>query len=48
MTLSLWNDDIEKVNIGDKVQIADGWVTEFKQQPQISAGKNGKIIVMGK
>ncbi|VVC01070.1 Single-stranded DNA binding protein Ssb [uncultured archaeon] len=48
MTLSLWNDDIEKVNVGDKVQIADGWVTEFKQQPQISAGKNGKITIMGK
>jgi len=48
MTLSLWNDDIEKVNVGDKVQIENGWVTEFKQQPQISAGKNGKITIMGK
>ncbi|VVB57698.1 Single-stranded DNA binding protein Ssb [uncultured archaeon] len=48
ITLSLWGDDIDKVNVGDKVNIENGWVSEFKQQPQISAGKYGKITILGK
>ena len=48
ITLSLWNDDIDKINVGDKIQIENGWISEFKQQPQLSAGKYGKITVMGK
>ena len=48
ITLSLWNDDIDKVNVGDKISIENGWISEFKQQPQLSAGKYGKITVLGK
>ena len=48
ITLSLWNDDIDKISVGDKIQIENGWISEFKQQPQLSAGKYGKITVMGK
>ena len=44
ITLSLWGDDIDKVAIGDKVKIENGWVSEFKGNPQLSAGKYGKII----
>ncbi|MFH1306628.1 MAG: OB-fold nucleic acid binding domain-containing protein [Candidatus Micrarchaeota archaeon] len=45
--LSLWGDDIEKVNIGDKISIENGWISEFKGNLQISAGKFGKINVLG-
>lgn len=48
IVLSLWNDDIEKVNVGDSVTVENGWVSEFKNQPQISAGKFGKIVVAPK
>ena len=48
ITLSLWGDDIGKVNSGDKVKIENGWVSEFKGNLQISAGKYGKLIVNGK
>ena len=48
ITLSLWGDDIDKVNVGDKVKIENGWVSEFKGNLQISAGKYGKLIVNGK
>ena len=48
ITLSLRNDDIDRINVGDKVKIENGWVSDFKGQPQISAGKYGKITVMGK
>jgi len=46
ITLSLWGDDIERVAIGDKVQIENGWVSEFKGTPQLSAGKYGKLSVV--
>lgn len=46
--LTLWGADIEKVAIGDKVKVENGYVTEFKGNPQLSAGKYGKIIVAGK
>lgn len=41
--LSLWNDDVEKFSVGDKLKIADAWVKEWNGRLQISSGKNGKI-----
>jgi len=46
ITLTLWNDDIEKVNVGDKIKLENGWCSEFKEQKQVSAGKFGKIEVV--
>jgi len=46
ITLTLWGDDIGKVAIGDKVKIENGWVSEFKGNLQISAGKYGKMTVV--
>ncbi|MFH1471240.1 MAG: DNA-binding protein [Candidatus Micrarchaeota archaeon] len=46
ITLSLWGDDIEKVSVGDKVHPENGWVSEFRGNKQISAGKYGKINVV--
>ena len=43
--LSLWEDDIEKLNVGDKISIENGWITEFKGNLQISIGKNGKLTM---
>jgi replication factor A1 len=43
ITLSLWGEDIDKVAIGDKIKVENGWVSEFKGSPQLSAGKYGKI-----
>ncbi|VVB65320.1 Single-stranded DNA binding protein Ssb [Candidatus Gugararchaeum adminiculabundum] len=48
ITLSLWGEHIDRVNVGDKVKIENGWVSEFKGNLQISAGKYGKLIVNGK
>ncbi|MBM3228828.1 DNA-binding protein [Candidatus Parvarchaeota archaeon] len=45
MVLSLWNDDIEKVQVGAKVTVENGWVAEYKGNLQISAGKFGKLNV---
>ena len=43
MELTLWNDEIDSVNEGDKLKITDGWVKEWNGKVQISAGRNGKI-----
>ena len=47
ITLTLWNDDIEKVNVGDKVKLENGWCSEFKEQKQVSSGKFGKLEIVG-
>lgn len=45
MTLTLWGDDIDRVKSGDAISIENGWVSEFKSNVQISAGKYGKINI---
>lgn len=46
MTLSLWNDDADKVNIGDRVKVTNGYVSEFNGKKQLSSGKFGKLEVV--
>jgi replication factor A1 len=48
IAISLWEDNINLVNIGDKVKVTNGYVSEFKGNPQLSTGKYGKIEVVGK
>ena len=46
--LSLWNDDIDKVNVGDDIKITNGYVSEFNGEKQLTSGKFGKLEVVGK
>jgi len=46
--ITLWNEDIDKVNVGDKVQIKNGWVGEYQGELQLSTGKFGSLEVLGK
>mgnify|MGYP001595494741 CR=1 FL=1 len=48
VTLTLWNDDVDKVEVGDKVHLQNGWCSEYKGEKQLSAGKFGTIEVLGK
>ena len=41
--ISLWGEDADTFSQGDKVQIENGWVSEYKGNTQLSAGKFGKI-----
>lgn len=45
MTLTLWNDEIDMVQVGAKLQVSNGYVSEFQGKKQLSAGKFGKLIV---
>jgi len=46
ITLSLWEDDVDKLNVGDKISIENGWVSEFKGNLQVSIGKYGKLTML--
>ena len=46
MNLTLWNEDIGKVSAGSKVKIENGYVSEFQGEPQLTAGKFGKLTVL--
>jgi replication factor A1 len=43
MKLSLWGDDISKVQPGDKVSVENGYINTFKGENSISIGKFGKL-----
>ena len=43
--LTLWNEQIEQVNVGDNVKIENGYVTSFKGETQLNVGKFGKLTV---
>lgn len=41
--LTLWNDDVDKFNVGDKIKITNGYCNEFQGEKQLTAGKFGKV-----
>lgn len=41
--LTLWNEQIEQVNVGDNIKIENGYVTSFKGEIQLNVGKFGKL-----
>ncbi len=43
--LTLWNEQIDMVNVGDKIKIDNGYVTSFKGEVQLNVGKFGKLTV---
>lgn len=47
VTMTLWNEDVDKVKVGDKVHITNGWVGEWQGELQLSTGKFGKLEVVG-
>ena len=48
VSLTLWNEDIDKINVGDKIKITKGYVGEWQGELQLSACKFGKIEVVEK
>ena len=48
MKLTLWNEQTDMVNVGDKIHITDGYVGEWQGEKQLSTGKFGKLEVVEK
>lgn len=46
MTLTLWNKDIEQVEVNQKIKITSGWVGEWQGNLHISKGRNGRLEVL--
>ena len=46
--ITLWNEDIDKVSVGDKIKLTNGYVSEFQGEKQVTTGKFGKLEVVGK
>jgi replication factor A1 len=43
ITLILWNDDIDLIQIGETYLLKDGYVSIFEECMQLSIGRNGTI-----
>ena len=46
VSLSLWNDEIERVHANDHVRISNGWAREWRGNLQVSAGRYGTLEVL--
>ncbi|MDO8643018.1 MAG: SOSS complex subunit B family protein [Candidatus Woesearchaeota archaeon] len=46
--LSLWNEQVDQVNVGDKIKITNGYVSEWQGEKQLSTGKFGTLEVVSK
>ena len=44
--LVLWNEQIDTVKEGSKIKIENGYVNEWKNVPQLTLGKFGKLTVL--
>src|SRR3989338_268596 len=45
--LTLWNDEADKVQMGNKLRITNGYVSEFNGEKQLTSGKFGKLEIVG-
>ena len=48
VVVTLWNNDIEKVNEGDTIKITSGWSQMYNDNMQVSSGKKGNIEILPK
>ncbi|HLC80040.1 MAG TPA: hypothetical protein VJG83_06520 [archaeon] len=48
ISVSLWNDQCDQVEEGNKIKITGGWCSEFRGQLQVSTGKQGNLEVLKK
>lgn len=46
VNLALWNEEIDKIEVGIKIKITNGYAKEWRGAPQLSAGRYGKLEVV--
>ena len=46
ITLTLWNEQIEQVRVGDRVRIENGYIKSFRDVLQLNSGKYGTLTVL--
>lgn len=45
INVSLWNEDIDRVEVGDRIHIENGYSRLFKDEVHVSAGRYGELKV---
>ena len=48
LPMSLWNEQVDEIKVGDKLKITNGYVSEWQSKPQLTAGKFGTMTVIKK
>ncbi len=46
ISLTLWNEQTELVNVGDRVRIENGYIKSFRGELQLNSGKYGTLTVL--
>jgi replication factor A1 len=46
VTVTLWQQDVEKVNVGDTIKITKGWAQTYQDKLQVSSGRFGQLEVV--
>jgi len=46
--LSLWNEQVDQINAGDKVKVVNGYVSEWQGEIQLTSGRMGSLEVLEK
>lgn len=44
--LSLWNEQIGRVNVNDTIKIENGYIRSFRGEKQLNVGKFGRLTVL--
>ncbi|MFH1400689.1 MAG: SOSS complex subunit B family protein [Nanoarchaeota archaeon] len=46
VSITLWNEQVDQVQVGQKVRIDNGFVSEWQGEKQVSTGRGGTIKVL--
>jgi hypothetical protein len=46
ITVTLWNEEIDAVSVGDRIRITSGWGKRYKGNYQASRGQRGRLDVI--
>ncbi|MCD6511501.1 MAG: DNA-binding protein [Thaumarchaeota archaeon] len=46
ITLTLWEENIDKVKEGSKIRVENGYVSSFRGEPRLNVGRYGRLKVL--
>ncbi len=46
LSVSLWNEEIDRVQVNARIRITNGWAREWRGNLQVSAGRYGKLEIL--
>ncbi len=46
ISMTLWGNQIDQINVGDTVEIKDGYIREFRGELQLNIPRKGEIKVV--